>query len=461
MKMGQDKHLRNLLVVAACACSVAQPTAISELLLRNEVLYESLRNTFSFDVVEEAVNEETILPMEMISENGDSFICSFVTDEENNKEYETETNDNKNLNNNDNKLDKKKEYENVLSDLDGHCETLNTGWWSYQWCHRREVKQFHVDVTQGTIDPEWSLGSYEKSMIKFNDDHQTNQQKKKNKQDQDKYELLFQEDITDYFINGQNCDETGKGRKTKVDFKCCNDEETQSKLRKRNKKKASSTSSSSSESLASFYSITENEVCSYEVIICTPLMCENNHDNNNNDGSNDNKKLNKNDSALTLLNPLKKQCLLRHEGWWSYELCYQKQIRQFHVVTGTDSKGKATSHVEGEFVLGKATLELAKDIPVKDEPKYIVSPPIDDPNAPFSIEMKYVDGTPCDLVNTPRTTTIQYVCGNIEAISSIVEERTCHYRMVVTSSHLCKHPSFVQRNPSTRSIKCEKTPSSD
>jgi hypothetical protein len=70
--------------------------------------------------------------------------------------------------------------------------------------------------------------------------------------------------------------------------------------------------------------------------------------------------------------------------------------------------------------------------------------------------MEYSDGTSCDLVNTPRSTTIEYVCGNTDSIISIIEDRTCHYKMIISSIHLCKHPSFVQRQPPSRAIKCEK-----
>ncbi|KAA3486046.1 protein OS-9-like protein [Gossypium australe] len=32
-----------------------------------------------------------------------------------------------------------------------------------------------------------------------------------------------------------------------------------------------------------------------------------------------------------LLEVLKNQCFIRQEGWWSYEFCYQKQLRQLHL----------------------------------------------------------------------------------------------------------------------------------
>jgi hypothetical protein len=32
-------------------------------------------------------------------------------------------------------------------------------------------------------------------------------------------------------------------------------------------------------------------------------------------------------------------CVTRHEGYWSYEFCYKKGLRQFHTVAMRDSKG--------------------------------------------------------------------------------------------------------------------------
>ena len=31
---------------------------------------------------------------------------------------------------------------NLLAALEGECDTLSTGWWTYEWCHERHVKQF-------------------------------------------------------------------------------------------------------------------------------------------------------------------------------------------------------------------------------------------------------------------------------------------------------------------------------
>jgi hypothetical protein len=43
--------------------------------------------------------------------------------------------------------------------------------------------------------------------------------------------------------------------------------------------------------------------------------------------------------VLRLLEPLSQFCVNRHEGYWSYEFCYRRGIRQYHNVAVRDAKG--------------------------------------------------------------------------------------------------------------------------
>ena len=41
--------------------------------------------------------------------------------------------------------DKKPEtFATLLAALEGQCAKLSQGWWTYEWCHRRYVRQFHA-----------------------------------------------------------------------------------------------------------------------------------------------------------------------------------------------------------------------------------------------------------------------------------------------------------------------------
>ena len=57
----------------------------------------------------------------------------------------------------------KLEHELTEQELLGHlpkCITLEKGWWSYKWCHRKEIHQFHKEP-DGTVSTKWSLGKFD------------------------------------------------------------------------------------------------------------------------------------------------------------------------------------------------------------------------------------------------------------------------------------------------------------
>ena len=168
--------------------------------------------------------------------------------------------------------------------------------------------------------------------------------------------------ISDFFVDGQWCDETNSPRTSRVDFRCCSDggEAKRGRAAQPTTTRASRGAAAKhggagaigggkdagggvvAQPMAQLASIHERSLCSYVVTICTPLLC----------GPNGGPHA-ANVSVATLLEPLRSVCLQRHEGWWSYEFCYARHVRQFHVGTTTDKKGKAQSRVEAEFVLGK------------------------------------------------------------------------------------------------------------
>ena len=77
---------------------------------------------------------------------------------------------------------------------------------------------------------------------------------------------------------------------------------------------------------------------------------------------------------------------------------------------------------------------------------------------PSILELEFSGGTPCPLTNSQRGTTVNILCGHSDAIVSIVEDFTCHYKVTITTPTLCKHPAFVQQTPATRSVTCAPAP---
>jgi len=60
---------------------------------------------------------------------------------------------------------------NTLSYLSGmmreKCAVLIDGYWSYEWCHRKEVRQFHLEQRgkQMKRAPDWSLGRHVRTEV--------------------------------------------------------------------------------------------------------------------------------------------------------------------------------------------------------------------------------------------------------------------------------------------------------
>ena len=55
----------------------------------------------------------------------------------------------------------------LSSALEGTCAVLSIDYWNYEWCHRKQVSQFHMEQ-QGqafTKSPDWSLGKFERSVF--------------------------------------------------------------------------------------------------------------------------------------------------------------------------------------------------------------------------------------------------------------------------------------------------------
>ncbi|XP_038710149.1 protein OS-9 homolog isoform X1 [Tripterygium wilfordii] len=151
-----------------------------------------------------------------------------------------------------------------------------------------------------------------------------------------------------------------------------------------------------------------------------------------------------------LLEILKDRCFIRQEGWWSYEFCYQKKLRQLHI-----EDDKAVQ----EFVLGvfdeEATAAFNQNL---SDISTLKDPRSKDASQRYHAH-QYTNGTICDLTNQPRETEVRFVCSEPRAmISSITELSTCKYALTVQSPMLCKHPLFQEERPVSHTIDCNVLP---
>ena len=407
---------------------------------------------------------------------------------------------------------------------------LYADWWVYEWCHRKKLSQFHSVMVQtkdtvengkvvqkGSVqmkrDPDWSLGSFSRSLVVRvgADPYNTSAPILK---------------VIDKYENGQPCDETGGvGRKTDVHLMCCEKDSIE---------KLNAQSPKDRNAIARIKSIVEPETCVYEMFICVQMLCSPDKSNKqlqppNSKSRNDKMQQEDKLPLSKFLHSFQTLCLSKGEAWWTYEVCFGKNVRQVHyafvlmkvtlismnlhcyvlliynsflffvlnnsmLIHCKDEKGgtRQTQHAEAEFDLGSLPPPEGRTptVPTK-------SPPVNDmklvegmniikinarTNTTHSetsgkelseeqkqvhrmiesfgrdnemdtkpgLQIEYTNGTPCTVSDgsadssefDKRSTTVIVYCDKQDGIISIQEDRTCHYTIKSTSSHLCKVSGF-------------------
>jgi len=199
-------------------------------------------------------------------------------------------------------------------------------------------------------------------------------------------------------------------------------------------------------------------------------------------------------------------CFYRLEGWWTYELCFSRSIRQFHqertqpVIKPGQASGQGTeaSALRSPAKLPKSigSGEITQDYTLGtywreplDGKGRDVKEPMDDMETESYVSkasgpslaqmadlrgeiaeevaskqryfrMSYGNGTSCDMTGKPRETEVRIFCGRPDEpshIASIEEVSTCKYIIQFRSSLHCKHPAFEGETKKTDAmpIKCE------
>jgi len=175
---------------------------------------------------------------------------------------------------------------------------------------------------------------------------------------------------------------------------------------------------------------------------------------------NKNSKFSNNQLSIKATQPKKSSTFPRQDcfyhstaEWWSYELCINQHIKQFHLADGKPNQISLIGKFEKDFDWDKT--------------------PSDDDKEHFSDYENfgknnghvqyYSDGDICDLTGEPRTAKLVHVCDNLSTIRtkliSIQEPSTCKYEIVLHSQAMCKHPEFIPKamySSSGRTIKNEK-----
>jgi len=173
--------------------------------------------------------------------------------------------------------------------------------------------------------------------------------------------------IIEYFENGQRCDETGEGRSTEVHIICCEGSAVKNFI-----------------SAAAYYasmdgtaphnlklpagtiaSITEPDLCAYEVTVCSPLMCKRpSVVLSTASASQVPFKDTPSAQLASVMKFINSTCMSRQEDWWTYELCFHSGLRQVHYdiqQVVVDKKVTQKQLLLSQFQLGLAPVELYWD----------------------------------------------------------------------------------------------------
>ncbi|XP_052259528.1 protein OS-9-like [Dreissena polymorpha] len=145
-----------------------------------------------------------------------------------------------------------------------------------------------------------------------------------------------------------------------------------------------------------------------------------------------------------LLKPMESSpCLRKTKDWWSYEFCYGKYIKQFHLAED--------GRIEGEVVLlGYFESDYSYDGDSSQSESKASS-------LQRYHTQQYVNGTKCELNQKLRKTEVRFVCeeGTADYIHRLDEPETCSYIMTIHTMLICHHPFMKPPTPSQSvSITC-------
>jgi hypothetical protein len=144
---------------------------------------------------------------------------------------------------------------------------------------------------------------------------------------------------------------------------------------------------------------------------------------------------------------LSKACLYRVDGWWSFEICPFKSIRQFH----QDGKAITADYTLGRYnaarsvTSGAAAFEFSGTDAATGRPYFSTF---------------FDGGTVCDLTGAPRVAELRLACSadGSNTIGQVSEPSTCAYTITLESPVLCSYPGFEQPGVIENIISCWPAP---
>nr|XP_002732136.1 PREDICTED: protein OS-9-like [Saccoglossus kowalevskii] len=129
-----------------------------------------------------------------------------------------------------------------------------------------------------------------------------------------------------------------------------------------------------------------------------------------------------------LLKPMEAQpCLIKTKGWWTYEFCYRKTIRQYHMDDGNiigDVISLGNYHSEMDWSTNSNSSETKRH-KINRYHSHL-----------------YKNGSVCDLTQRQRESEVRFMCDEVglDTIHRVDEPSSCMYLITIHTNRVCKHP---------------------
>ncbi|RMZ55408.1 hypothetical protein APUTEX25_003532, partial [Auxenochlorella protothecoides] len=136
-------------------------------------------------------------------------------------------------------------------------------------------------------------------------------------------------------------------------------------------------------------------------------------------------------------------CTVLTEDWWTYEVCYEKEVQQYHAEDGKVLTAYHLGYYQPDDEASVETLTLHG-------------------KGTKFLAQQYVNGSDCELAPKQRSTEVRYTCGQDDKsiIQSVREVESCSYVVTILTPLLCAHDDFVSVEPPPQEIHCRQLPDS-
>lgn len=133
----------------------------------------------------------------------------------------------------------------------------------------------------------------------------------------------------------------------------------------------------------------------------------------------------------------KNQCIYREFGYWSYRICFQGDITQFHYSGDRMKVHEQLAVKNSKIPYHRLGLMKEGSYSKSSDFEFVKS----NDGSRYLSQLVY-NGSTCDITGQPRSIYVQYKCDQnriIPFIETVEELKTCEYRMVVLSAELCQY----------------------